>query len=76
MSQQDDAQIETRSGLPADEPLKWPLNSPDQSLVDYSVWNALWQLVCSQKIKDTGHQKQILMKKNAQRDANTVHWLQ
>jgi len=38
----------------------WPPNSPDLNPADYSIWDALQQLVYCQKIKDISHLKQVL----------------
>jgi len=54
-------------GLPVDKimlpnfiPSNWPPNSHDLNPVDYSIWDALQQLVYRQKIKDIDHLKQVL----------------
>ena len=42
------------------EPEKWPPNSPDLNLVDYSIWGTLQQLVyCRHRIQEVEHLKEI-----------------
>jgi len=38
----------------------WPPNSPDLNPADYSICDAVQQLVYRQKIKDIDHLKQVL----------------
>jgi len=42
------------------QPSNWPSNSPDLNPKDYSIWDALQQLVYPQKIKDIDHVEQVL----------------
>ena len=42
------------------EPEKWPPNSPDLNLVDYSIWGTLQQLVyCRRRIQEVEHLKEV-----------------
>lgn len=43
------------------EPENWPSNSPELNLVDYSILDALQQLVYREKIWDMQHLKDVLV---------------
>jgi len=43
------------------EPENWPPNSPNLNPADYSVWEALQQMVYRYKISDTDQLKQVLI---------------
>jgi len=43
------------------EPENWPLNSPAFNPVDYSIWDALQQLVYWQQVRDIEHLKDVLV---------------
>ena len=43
------------------EPENWPPNSPNLNPTDYSVWEALQQMVYRHKISDTDQLKQVLI---------------
>ena len=43
------------------EPENWPSNSPDLNPVDYSIWDALQQLIYRQQVRDIEHLKDVLV---------------